>query len=290
MTIGINLYLHSYNKTNFSKNLNPSENEETISDIDFPVLPENISEINQKQESSIDTAQTIETVKNEPLKESSIPAKSTLKENVKPLVKTLKEPIAKTLVIEREPKQPSVKIETFVKSEGQQKAKAKVKKSETNSAQFIKVKSEMVKPVKTKEKRIVEKKLADNKTTVKTPLKSLPRTITSEEVVYQAGQLMETNQGAAIQLLKEKIKLVSPDADYYSLMANLQQRRKEYDEAIISYRKALEIAPDKGELWIGIALAYRGTGEEANAKKAFKQALTSIEISRELKRYAQKQL
>ncbi|MCK5649567.1 MAG: hypothetical protein KAI22_11880, partial [Gammaproteobacteria bacterium] len=62
------------------------------------------------------------------------------------------------------------------------------------------------------------------------------------------------------------------------------------DKAIVYYRKALEIAPQKGELWIGIALAYRGTGEQDNAVRAFKQALITDEISSELRNYALQQI
>jgi hypothetical protein len=47
---------------------------------------------------------------------------------------------------------------------------------------------------------------------------------------------------------------------------------------------------DKGELWIGIALAYRGTGEENNAMQAFKQALISENISPQLRQYASQQI
>ncbi len=124
----------------------------------------------------------------------------------------------------------------------------------------------------------------------KTIVKSAPKRITSDDLVYQAGQLMTTDQVSAIELLEKNIKDVKPDIDYYSLLANLQQRQKNYDRAIVLYRKALKLAPYLGELWIGLALAYRATGENEEAIKSFKKAITSAEISPELKQYAMQQV
>ncbi len=264
LIMGVYFYWHYYKPISLTENIEPIKNEEMILNIDFPMLPETLAEINEQEDERIDEVKIIDVADRQVLSKMAV--------EVKPVPESLDETFVKPPAKPKLPKQPSVKIKTFVKNESKQKPEAKDKQFETFK------------------KQTVEKKSYEKKATVKSPVKPLPIKITSEEVVYQAGQLMATDQNAAIQLLKEKIKLVSPDADYYSLMANLQQRRNEYDDAIVSYRKAIEMAPDKGELWIGIALAYRATGEESNAKKAFKEALTSIEISTELKRYAERQL
>ena len=174
-------------------------------------------------------------------------------------------------------KQASVNIKTVLKPEQQVRLNTEVKITESSkeTAKAINVLPETAVVVKVP---------------VKSSVKSIVNKKTTEQVVYQARQLMTLNQTAAIQLLEENLKEVSPDTDYYSLLANLQQRRQKFDKAIVYYRKALEIAPQKGELWIGIALAYRGTGEQDNAVRAFKQALITDEISSELRNYALQQI
>ena len=208
----------------------------------------------------------------------------------------IKKAVVKSPVKQASVKQPSVKREIYLKKESKQAPKSE-SKMVTKKIDVVNVKTIKTAPKQTKSK---QKPLAEVKmpvVKVKAPAKSSivikssePQKKTSEQVIYQARQLMENDQRAAIQLLKENLKLVSPDADYYSLLANLQQRRQQYDDAIISYRKALELSPNKGELWIGVALAYRGTGEEDNAVNAFKRAYNADEISPEFRTYAAQQI
>lgn len=148
-------------------------------------------------------------------------------------------------------------------------------------------------------KTINKKSTADNTAAyvkVKLPVKTQARsvnkqiTVSAEQLVYQARLLMNDNQPGAAHLLEKNLSQITPDADYYALLANLNQRRQNYDNAINYYQKALEIAPHKGEIWIGIALAYQATGEEKNAMTAFKQALATQNLSAELRNYARQQV
>ncbi|WP_198266372.1 tetratricopeptide repeat protein [sulfur-oxidizing endosymbiont of Gigantopelta aegis] len=170
-------------------------------------------------------------------------------------------------------KQPSVKTKVILKSEPTKKKVQKKSIVSANIAMNAKVISSS--PPSVRVKSVAQKK-------------------TREQVIHQARQVMAADQSAAIKILEKNITTVSPDANYYSLLANLQQRRHQYDESIIYYRKALDVADfdqvNKGELWIGIALAYRGTGEENNAMQAFKQAIRSENISSELRQYASQQI
>jgi tetratricopeptide (TPR) repeat protein len=110
------------------------------------------------------------------------------------------------------------------------------------------------------------------------------------ELVYQARLLMKDDDNKAIQLLENNISKITPKADYYALLANLYQRKKHYTRAITLYKKALNTVPDKGEIWIGVALAYRGAGDRKNSEKAFKKALILGNISPQLKQYAAQQV
>lgn len=153
--------------------------------------------------------------------------------------------------------------------------------------------------VSTKNQKAEEKKPSDSsslKLKIKSPVNTRVKIrkkdtlLNAETIMYQARLLMADDQTGAIQLLESNIKKISPDADYYALLANLNQRRQNYDNAIVYYRKALEMSPHKGEIWIGIALAYQSTGEENNAVAAFKQALTTDDLSLELRAYVRQQM
>ncbi len=109
-------------------------------------------------------------------------------------------------------------------------------------------------------------------------------------VMSRARVLMASDIASAVKILEDNLKSVKENADYYSLLANLYQRQQRYDEAIVYYRKALLIKPEQGELWIGIALAYRSNGEYDNEQQAFQQALQSRSIRPELRQYAAQQL
>lgn len=233
-------------------------------------LPVNVSEINNVA----DITQAIKKQENTPVAVE------------KPLSVVDNQPIKKTY------KQPSVKTQITIKHipiVSDNNNNNNVKKEPANKNINVKIKqSPDVKTASIKVKDQNKKKQQNKVKTASVQAEIINKTM--QQIVFQARKLMVRDQNSAIQLLKDNLKLLSPDADYYSLLANLQQRQKTYDEAIISYRKALEITPYKGELWIGIALAYRGTGEEENSIKAFKRALSSDDISPELRAYATQQI
>ena len=129
------------------------------------------------------------------------------------------------------------------------------------------------------------------KTTVKIePVRKNKTEDKTRTVMSRARVLMASDIASAVKILEDNLKSVKENADYYSLLANLYQRQQRYDEAIVYYRKALLIKPEQGELWIGIALAYRSNGEYENEQQAFQQALQSKSIRPELRQYAGQQL
>lgn len=171
-------------------------------------------------------------------------------------------------------KQPSIRTATIIKSEPRS--------------------TEMDKTDKIIVMTSIKKTTAVEKTVGKPPVKTrFNKKIaqkSSAALIQQARLLMSQDQNKAVKLLEGNVEKTTPDADYYALLANLYQRKKRFADALDVYRKALETAPDKGELWIGIALAYRGIGQMDNAASAFINALQTEDISPELKRYALQQV
>ncbi len=110
------------------------------------------------------------------------------------------------------------------------------------------------------------------------------------QIITQARTIMASDIHSAVKLLEKNLDNVKVDVDYYSLLANLYQRQQRYDDAIVIYRKALAIKPQNGELWIGIALAYKSNGEIENEQQAFQRAVKSTNIRPELRQYAVQQL
>ncbi|MCU7938214.1 MAG: tetratricopeptide repeat protein [gamma proteobacterium symbiont of Bathyaustriella thionipta] len=278
IVVAINLSLHFLN--NNKRDATPTEPPAIITQNKalsiVPDLPENLSEIKPQTRSHfVDSKETHITIN------KMIP------------------PINKETIIEKSKAQTIEKAEKkaiIVTDNVESKTKIEIN-------QQLPVKTVMTQPVKNNSparKQIIKEKVpvkvSSVNVKVKSPVKNQTKTskikssVTTEKLIYQARLLMSDNQIEAIELLENNSKKISPDADYFSLLANLYQRRQNYDNAIVYYRKALEIAPNKGEIWIGLALAYQTTGEEDNAAAAFKQALTKDDLSLKLRAYAREQI
>ncbi|MCP3850926.1 MAG: tetratricopeptide repeat protein [Gammaproteobacteria bacterium] len=252
LVISFNLYLHFYNQ---SQKLKP-ETTVLLDEVD-------VSEITVEEKQQQEMAKEHKDILPEKV---SVKIETVLKEDEKTAVKREAiEKQAKTIIIPVKNDIESVQLTRKERKQGTLQAEKKI----TSVKESLPAKEKIV---------------------IQSIVKSAPKRITSDDLVYQAGQLMTTDQVSAIELLEKNIKDVKPDIDYYSLLANLQQRQKNYDRAIVLYRKALKLAPYQGELWIGLALAYRATGENEEAIKSFKKAITSAEISPELKQYAIQQV
>jgi len=264
LVISFNLYLHFHNQSQKLKS-------ETIVSLDeekLTVLPTSIDEVDVSEIIVEEKKQQVMAKEQKGIlpEKISVKIETILKEEEKPAVK--KEAIdkkAKTIIIP---------VKNNIEST---QLTSKERKQDTFQAEK--------KITSVKESQPVKEGVA-----TQSIVKSAPKRMTSNDLVYQAGQLMTTDQMSAIELLEKNIKDVKPGIDYYSLLANLQQRQKNYDRAIVLYRKALKLAPYQGELWIGLALAYRATGENEEAIKSFRKAITSAEISPELKQYAMQQV
>lgn len=173
------------------------------------------------------------------------------------------------------------------KSESKSESKSSKSHSETLSSQLTK------KSVKKSVKNKKVKNITVNNKAEKNKIEKINVATANDkavEIMLRARNVMARDIDVAIKLLEQNLGKIKANADYFSLLANLYQRQQRYDNAILYYRKALQIAPEKGEFWIGIALAFRSNGESENERQAFQKAVLSTNIRAELRQYAIQQL
>ncbi|GEM_PF-4165165 len=240
----------------------PTSQEERLANSEAQLIPDKIPAVSESKD--VELQNNIN--KNQPAK-ASVSA-------YKPLNSKVPEPVVNKTIAQnkvlkhKKINKKSTQKNSIVKAETKTKTKTRLKQQETPL------------PIsETKKTTVKIESVRKNKTADKT------RTVMS-----RARVLMASDIASAVKILEDNLKAVKENADYYSLLANLYQRQQRYDEAIVYYRKALLIKPEQGELWIGIALAYRSNGEYDNEQQAFQQALQSRSIRAELRQYAAQQL
>ena len=69
-----------------------------------------------------------------------------------------------------------------------------------------------------------------------------------------------------------KIQKLKEAKEYYNI-GNTYRDKKDYDEAIKAYRRAIELEPDYADAYYNLGLAYAGKGEYDRAIEAFNQVI-----------------
>src|SRR5512146_301294 len=83
---------------------------------------------------------------------------------------------------------------------------------------------------------------------------------------------------------------VSRDAEYNTLLGAVLQHLARPGEAADAYRAALRAAPQAGTAWIGLGLSLAAQDHRPEAAEAFRRAVATGSLSREVKDYAEQQL
>src|SRR5512146_108882 len=83
---------------------------------------------------------------------------------------------------------------------------------------------------------------------------------------------------------------VSRDAEYKTLLGAVLQHLARPGEAADAYRAALRAAPQAGTAWIGLGLSLAAQDHRPEAAEAFRRAVATGSLSREVKDYAEQQL
>lgn len=94
----------------------------------------------------------------------------------------------------------------------------------------------------------------------------------------------------ALEVLRGCKGDVSRDAAYNSLLGAVLQHLSRPGEAANAYRAALRAAPQAGTAWIGLGLALAAQDHRPEAAEAFRRAVATGSLNRELTHYAKQQL
>ncbi|GAB5605288.1 tetratricopeptide repeat protein [Sideroxyarcus sp. TK5] len=103
-------------------------------------------------------------------------------------------------------------------------------------------------------------------------------------------QLGREQLGLAVVTLQAHLAAADGQADYQAFYAALLQRQERHKEAVTHYEIALQISPRNGVWRVGYAISLQAAGRPEDAKLAYKQALSTGTLSRELTAFVQQRL
>ena len=119
---------------------------------------------------------------------------------------------------------------------------------------------------------ISEQRYADARRYLNLALEKAPDDI---EATYRLGivDVHEKNYAAGIEKIRKKVT-AAPSAAAWQNLAIAQQGLQQYDEAIESYRKVVELAPDAASAWVRLATVYSIRQRNDDALQAYSKALS----------------
>lgn len=94
----------------------------------------------------------------------------------------------------------------------------------------------------------------------------------------------------ALDTLLNALPNASSQADYQAFVASLLQRLNRHEDAVVYYRKALELQPESGEWLMSMGISLHAGKHPAEARDAFRRALDSQTLSAKSKAYVEEQL
>lgn len=100
----------------------------------------------------------------------------------------------------------------------------------------------------------------------------------------------EQLEGAIGILIYEPLPDVVSDLEYHAMLAALFQEAGEHTAAVKQYTKLLEVRPRESLWWMGIAIALEQSGDLAQARKAYRQALETPGLRPDLENYIRDRL
>lgn len=110
-------------------------------------------------------------------------------------------------------------------------------------------------------------------------------------VKLRARTLMQLNQDRqAIAVLAQFAPSLSADPDHFALLAVLQQRVGQHDQAVNLYEQLLAKNPNIGVWWVGKGISLEALHRQGEARRAFEHARASGNLSLEVSRYTDNRL
>ena len=95
---------------------------------------------------------------------------------------------------------------------------------------------------------------------------------------------------AALEVLNRRRDGARPSAEHDALLGSVLSRMGRDREAVDAYHAALQVAPDKGGTWIGLALSLETLDRRAEAADAYRRALASGALTADVKQYAEQKV
>lgn len=93
--------------------------------------------------------------------------------------------------------------------------------------------------------------------------------------------------GAGLAVLERHEAYAGTAADYQGAMAAMLQRLNRPAEAELRYFRAAQSEPVNGRWWLGLGMAREAQGKNAEAREAYRLALTASGLSAELRAFAE---
>ena len=110
-------------------------------------------------------------------------------------------------------------------------------------------------------------------------------------IQLQANLLMQSGKKQeALALLNAYSPDMDSHRDYYRLKASLDEMLSDYADAIVLYHELLKQDPQNGVLWLGLGVAYQGSGKNNEANQAFLRAFSYGGLSAEQQAFLTQQL
>lgn len=96
--------------------------------------------------------------------------------------------------------------------------------------------------------------------------------------------------GPALDTLMKTLPYASDKADYLAFLAGVLQREQRHAEAARYYRDALQLAPNNGVWWMGLAISLQADQHLPEAREAFQRARQANGLTPELQAFIERRL
>jgi MSHA biogenesis protein MshN len=89
----------------------------------------------------------------------------------------------------------------------------------------------------------------------------------------------------AREALSRNVPAIASDPDYHALYAAVLQKLAVHNDAAMIYRNLVDVQPDNGLWWMGLAISLEAISRNKDALFAYRNALNGQSLTPETHRY-----